>query len=295
VTILRLSDPPLNLTGVAPSCARCGQPVTIGVPADLMLRASDPASKRFTFRLNYRSRYGDPAMCVGGRLAAVPTDERLRLQAEYEELLVEAASEGMPAGMLWPLFARFDDDGPDMAWRGWRVRMLALQVLGLPPRLDGHPGLDAIWTERRDGAPLQLLIYQTALWNEALPSAGLVFHSGPHRSLPELEIRNRHRAERLSELEELMHGVTIYRAFRANLGRRCGTGRYARGEEAHFLEDVEQVLTRAEHDGIRFSNAQMLADRLAMGRTALFDMFRRTPEARHRFREDQRHCPIEAG
>jgi hypothetical protein len=71
-------------------------------------------------------------------------------------------------------------------------------------------------------------------------------------------------------------------------GRSVGTGRYALGEESLFLEDLERVLTAHERDRVTIINAKMLADKLGIGRTQLFAMFKRVPTARERFRQHLR-------
>ena len=238
MTIIRLSDSPLNLAGFAPPCSQCGRPITVAVPADLLFCDFDPANKRSIVRLQFRPGYGDPDLCPAGRLESIAAGERARVQSEYEELLCEAAGEGMPAGMLCPLYTAFNDHGLDAAWHGWRVRVLALQALGLPAPLADNPGLDAMWGVLPDGTAFELLIYQTALWNVSIPAAGLVFHSGPNRSAPELEMRNWRDVERISDLERLMQGVRLYRALRPAPGRPRGGTTWPKDE---FLKELQKA------------------------------------------------------
>jgi hypothetical protein len=71
-------------------------------------------------------------------------------------------------------------------------------------------------------------------------------------------------------------------------GRKRNTGRYPRGDEDRFEEDVERVLAARERDDVVLTKVEMLADALGMSRAALFAMFDRVPEARERYHEHKR-------
>jgi hypothetical protein len=93
-----------------------------------------------------------------------------------------------------------------------------------------------------------------------------------------------------AHLTKLMRGRRFLRET-WHPGRGMGTGRYARGEEGFFLDDVDRVLTTCERDGVKIINAQMLADKLGIGRTQLFTMFKRVPASRERFHRHQQRSP----
>jgi hypothetical protein len=85
-------------------------------------------------------------------------------------------------------------------------------------------------------------------------------------------------------------GRLYYKAGRT--GRtRDETKRYPPGTEQDFLRDVKEVITQRERDGITFTTVEMLADAMAMSRSALYEMFKQVPEAHDLYREHKRRKP----
>ena len=81
-------------------------------------------------------------------------------------------------------------------------------------------------------------------------------------------------------LAELAHhaGRLYYKAGRP--GRtRDETKRYPPGTEQDFLREVKEVIAVRERDGVTFTKVEMLADAMAMSKSALYVMFKQVPEA----------------
>jgi hypothetical protein len=264
-------------------CARCGGEVVVTVP--WAWRTSVTPEGRIQLReFKAFARFGDPAWCRQCRLRLASTEETEWIVEGYREVLASATAASIPNGAaIWPIYFSADDSSCPERWRGFRGRFLAIVVSEIPRDIGEWPGLRTL------GFPFGVfVIYQTRLWREGKPGE-IVFMSNPARGEEILEVREWQQT-RTTDLQSLMVGTELYRAV-LRLGRRSGTGNYAPGEEAIFLANVERILTNHERDGIRIINAQMLADKLGIGRTQLFTMFTRVPASRERFHRHQQRSP----
>jgi hypothetical protein len=87
-----------------------------------------------------------------------------------------------------------------------------------------------------------------------------------------------------SDLITIIKGRRMYEEFKRAGGRPPNTGRYRSEEDCVFLADVERILANYERNGMRFKNTKMFADMMGMGKTALYEMFDRVPEAHERLK-----------
>lgn len=214
-----------ELQGVEAPCARCERQIGICVPHSLVTHGIG-RGKRFTqldATIEVWSGYGDPSLCLSCRLAAAPTEDAEWLRDEYRQLLTAAAESGVPDGApVWPIYFSADDTGPHKGWHGFRGRLLAIQVVGLPPRLADWPNLNSWRFARHDGGPpIGLVVFQTAIWHERL-AASLIFRSNPLQGQQTLEVRNWQRVTRQADLRQLMRGIEIYKVYETMGGRPPG-------------------------------------------------------------------------
>jgi len=97
-------------------------------------------------------------------------------------------------------------------------------------------------------------------------------------------------AKDLADLTE--RGRRLFAIHRASRGPQIGKHkRYPDGEDDAFLKDVKAVLATHEADGLRFTSVQLFADYMEMGKTALYKMFERVPEAHELVRRHMQRPP----
>jgi hypothetical protein len=158
-------------------------------------------------------KYGDPSLCVSCRIRATPVDEQEWLSNEYLDLAASASDAGIPAGFpMWPLDTSVDDiNGPEK-WHGFRMRIFAAQVTGLPESTREASGVTAFRLDYGGERELEFLVYQIAIYHHHI-AASLIFRCEPERDEVQLEVRNWQQVERLSDLQRLMRGVEVFTTF----------------------------------------------------------------------------------
>jgi hypothetical protein len=204
------------------------------------LRDNHP--KALSVKLTPWPKYGDPSICLSCRILAAPADERKWLCDEYLPLAEAARDAGVPTGIpIWPLYGSADDINGPQAWRGFRLRTLAVQVHGLPGDLDevGNTPMFRL-ADREGGQSWGFVVYETAVYHEHI-NASLIFRSDPERGETRLEVRNWQRVERLSDLQRLMRGAEIFKALTRG-GRPLGGTTWTKEEFLFELPRARQKL-----------------------------------------------------
>jgi len=224
-------------------------------------------------------------LCLACLLRTFPSDEQRRLAPAYEHQLMLPREAGVPP---WATTYVLQTEGKAGTWaEGYQAIGYAVQIRGWnSASADRQPHMTVIPDDPSD-APFSLVLFAGRVWLSAVTVAYLKFIWPFDLSLAEeFEVVNgRDRALRDADLSKLLRGRRFWQEA-IHPSRPVGTGNYASGEEHLFLEQVESILARHERDGVRIINMQMLADKLGtVGRTQLFDMFKRVPEARVRFRQ----------
>ncbi len=87
------------------------------------------------------------------------------------------------------------------------------------------------------------------------------------------------------------HAARIYYKAGRSGRTRDETKRYPPGTETAFLQDVKSVIAKREDDGLTLTKVEMLADDMAMSKSALYEMFKRAPEAHDLYHEHRRRTP----
>ncbi len=234
---------PVRLTAPQHPCAHCGAPITMTVPRALQTFGVEPGGSPERLRAEFTmfEGWGDPTLCLACRPDSVPPEDAPALKERYRRLQAQAAAAGMPdAPMRWPLFFSADDAGPNVHWHGFRGRILAAQVAGVP----SAPDLHVLRVHPTDGGPpLEFLVYETAVWHERIPAA-LVFPSRPDRGSDQpFHVRGWQHVAHRRDLERLMRGVEVYQAFKSLGGRPAG---------GPFLNAAEfAMVLKAAIDGLR--------------------------------------------
>jgi hypothetical protein len=188
----------IEISGVEAPCLQCGRPIVVTVPRWLVSTGAPQGKRPKTLpgRLKLWPEFGDPGLCLGCRLAALPTSTA-DVKGEYQAVLDDAADAGIPDGaVIWPITFAAGEEAP-MQWRGWRGRMLGIQVTGLPARFGDAPGLNAWRFALDDGRlPIEIIVYETVLARSDIPTASLRFHSPPGVWPARLELRGWNRVGR---------------------------------------------------------------------------------------------------
>jgi hypothetical protein len=83
-----------------------------------------------------------------------------------------------------------------------------------------------------------------------------------------------------------------FERFREKLGRPRDKSKFwPSGTESDFLTKVNEKIAIREHDDVTITTVEMLAGDMGMSRSALYEMFKRVPEARDRYWEHKRRSP----
>src|SRR5215213_9552057 len=168
MTIVRSAVKAIEILGIEAPCLKCGRMIAVTAPRQLVSTGAPQGKQPKTLpaRLELRPGFGDPGLCLGCRLAALP-DAGADVAGEYQAILNTAAAAGIPDGaIIWPISCAADDLVPKR-WHGWGARMLAIQVSGLPPRLKDAPNLNSFrfdMNDRRES--VDSIVYETVIGRE---------------------------------------------------------------------------------------------------------------------------------
>lgn len=267
---------------VAVACLSCRRPIDLWCEHGLEISRSGISKRPESTR----------RMCPECLLLTYPPEQRSTLGLAYEAQRDLVREAGIPSSVT---AYGLSNTGTPGTWSdGYLVIGLAAQVHGWDYAAVPRQPHITIMPDDPCESPLSFVFFAATIrhFNVKLSYLKAIwpFHD---LSLPErFEVVNGLDEEvSLSDLDKLMRGRRFLRETLHNKRRPLGTGNYAFGEEDLFLENVEQILSHHERQGIRITNMLMLADKLGVGKTQLCDLFNRAPEARDRFHRHKRKPP----